>query len=183
MRKNTVVGFTVQKTSPHKIFYWLLIIVLAVIAWYLLFGLKQQEPSPVVQPKVTISTTSTTLVKVEKEEVVVAKPLPGGDVEVLKQLFCREVVDYTPQGITNTFSAGQQVNYYTRVLMEPIPGKIQHVWQKPDGSTFAVIDLNVSRQPTDTWSYLVLPPQSRGKWLVKVIAADKVIDKLSFDVE
>ncbi|MFH1826519.1 MAG: DUF2914 domain-containing protein [bacterium] len=162
----------IRKKSPLPAIVTILILAAGLLLFYVLSG-NQTEELPRVEEKI----------EVVKPVVQQQTLKTAGQVEVLQIMTTPRIENGQIDSPVSVFLPEETVYCFTRVLADPVPTKVVHQWIKPDGGSFAVIDLTIGSQPTDTWSYLTLPPQSEGEWTVKVLAGEKILETIKFQVQ
>ena len=131
--------------------------------------------------KVVIPTTT---LAVKKSEPVQTEENEAG-ITVEKIVFASDIDGNLPADNLDQVSAAEQgkIYCYTRVNSQTLPQVIHHVWIDPDGQSFADIELDLSHNPADTWSYISLAGEKTGDWELQVQTTDgTVLAKRNFKV-
>ncbi|MFC1571336.1 DUF2914 domain-containing protein [Candidatus Margulisiibacteriota bacterium] len=178
MRKTNLVGYSFTKPNKRRRILAVLFLLGAVALLLFLFIMTPEQEK--IASRESITTTTRKKIIESLEEPVLIQP---GEVKVLKKITCAKIEARELQGIASVFPPEGQVYFYTSIMAQEVPLIIKHVWVKPDGQSYAAVDLSIIRHPQDTWSYITLPPGSEGQWLVRVVVGDKIVDELRFKVE
>lgn len=171
MRRNVVVAYSKQKKTNFRRILFISAIVIAIILFALLLILAgQEEPQKKESAK-------------EKSKVTVEAMQPKVP-PLLNMTTCRKIGENNlPQEISTSFFGGEKAYFYTKLMANPVPQTIKHIWLNPEGKTYAAVDLSIVNQPADTWSYISLPPESSGEWSIRVAVGGQVAGQFKFQVE
>lgn len=188
MRGETIVGHTNNNKGDNN-FTIIVIVVLVIIGFFVLRFVEQKSSEP-SNPKP--SATATSVASVQPSPLPTEKPvMPNNEIiskpfgiKVVEKSTSRNIISNRPDEISDKFTSGEKVYFYSQISSDKIPLPVTHVWINPNGETYYAIDLYARKTPTsDLWSYVVIPAGTEGEWTVHAVAGGKVVDSKSFLVE
>ena len=167
-----IIGHSTREDKSNFIFLIAIVVVLIVLAGIALtwFGARQEKPK---EAKVTTTT----------RKPFTRRPGEVFEVTVTEKVTCHRVEGGQPKSVSNEFSPGELVYYFTRVKVSTIPIKLKHVWINQRGEARTIIELPIRHEQAYTWSRITLPPASSGKWKIRVMVGEKVVGESNFKVK
>ena len=139
-----------------------------------------------LQARLTPSTMVLTLATVaemgkEKASSIVVEE----GIKIERIVITSKVENNLPTDELENVSISKQPKIYasTRVICSNPPQPIKHIWLDPNGHVFAEIDLSLSRNSSDTYSYISIYNASQGSWQFQVKdAKGNILGKKEFSV-
>jgi transcriptional regulator with XRE-family HTH domain len=102
----------------------------------------------------------------EPEPAAVKGPSPGATISVAESAVGTGVVNHTVIGVTDRFSEGERVLFWTRVLAAKPGDVIRHYWLH-EGRPVMRAELRIGGPHWRTFSRLTLPEGASGSWVVE----------------
>jgi hypothetical protein len=146
-----------------------------------IIGATTTLPVSVYPPTTVLTLATVAEMGKEKASSIVVEE----GIKIERIVITSKVENNLPTDELENVSINKQPKIYasTRAICSNPPQPIKHVWLDPNGHIFADIDLTLSRNSSDTYSYISIYNVPQGRWQIQVKdAKGNILGKKEFSV-